>query len=155
MEDEIRHLFNNLKLLQVDLDHLQKSTRVQINAQMFQKANHKGMALLIHTLFCLFDDHHYRRQFSQCWFPYSMIEMREFKNVAEKIAMELSSKGKLGATDITRATLETASGIRVWSSLRNVSDAVLVDRLMKKPSIMGQGLPKYYLTAASSQLQSL
>ena len=61
MEDEIRHLFNNLKLLQVDLDHLQKSTRVPINAQMFQKANHKGMALLIHTLFCLFDDERYRQ----------------------------------------------------------------------------------------------
>ena len=148
MEDEIRHLFNNLKLLSVDLDHLQKSTRVPINAQMFQKANHKGLALLVHTLFCLFDDERYRQQFSQCWFPYSTIEMREFKNVAEKIAMELSAKGKLGATDITRATLETASGIRVWASLRTVSDAALVHRLIKKPSIVAQGLPRFYLTSA-------
>ena len=75
--------------------------------------------------------------------------MREFKNVAEKIAMELSGKGKLGSTDITRATLETASGIRVWASLRTVSDSALIDRLMKKPSLMGQGLPKFYITSAS------
>lgn len=77
-----------------------------------------------------------------------MIEMREFKNVAEKVAMELSAKGKLGATDITRATLETASGIRVWASLRTVSDAALCDKLMRKPSIMGPGLPKFNLTSA-------
>ncbi len=63
--------------------------------------------------------------------------MREFKQIAEKIAMELSNKGKIGATDITRATLETASGIRVWASLRTISDCALVDRLMKKPSLMG------------------
>lgn len=56
MEDEIRILFNNMRLLGVDLTLLQKSTRVQINSQMFQKANHKGMALLVHTLLCLFDD---------------------------------------------------------------------------------------------------
>lgn len=107
---------------------------------MFQKANHKGLALLIHTLFCLLDDSHdsnnYRQQFSVCWFPYSTIEMREFKNITEKIAIELTNKGKIGATDITRATLETASGIRVWTSLRAISDAALVDRLMKKPSLM-------------------
>ena len=75
--------------------------------------------------------------------------MREFKNVAERITIELSSKGKIGATDITRATLETAAGVRVWASLRTVSDAALVDRLMKKPSLMGQGLPKFYLTSVS------
>ena len=84
-----------------------------------------------------------------------MIEMREFKNVADKIAMELSAKGKLGATDITRATLETASGIRVWASLRAVSDAALVDRLMKKPSLMGQGLPRFHLKPVSAQIFSL
>ena len=85
-----------------------------------------------------------------CWFPYSTIEMREFKQVAEKIAMELSAKGKIGATDITRATLETASGIRVWTSMRAISDAALVDRLMKKPSLMGQGLPKFHLKNAAT-----
>ena len=79
--------------------------------------------------------------------------MREFKNVAEKIAMELSAKGKLGATDITRATLETAAGVRVWASLRTVSDAALVDKLMKKPSLMGQGLPRFYLTPVAHQAQ--
>ena len=60
MEEEIKYLFNNLKLLQVDLEQLQRSTRVPINAQMFQKANHKGLALLVHTLFCLFDDERIR-----------------------------------------------------------------------------------------------
>lgn len=56
MEDEIRILFNNMRLLGLDLTLLQKSTRVQVNSQMFQKANHKGMALLVHSLLCLFDD---------------------------------------------------------------------------------------------------
>lgn len=55
MEDEIRILFNNMRLMGTDLTLLQKATRVQINSQMFQKANHKGMALLVHTLLCLFD----------------------------------------------------------------------------------------------------
>lgn len=78
--------------------------------------------------------------------------MREFKNVAEKIAMELSAKQKIGATDLTRATLETASGIRVWSSLRAISDAALIDKLMKKPSLIAQGLPKFHLKSAVMQL---
>lgn len=81
--------------------------------------------------------------------------MREFKAIAEKVAMELSAKGKLSATDITRATLETASGIRVWASLRTVSDAALLDRIMKKSSIMGMGLPKFHLSSAQAQLTSL
>ena len=74
--------------------------------------------------------------------------MKEFKAVAERIAIDLASKGKIGSTDVTRATLETAAGIRVWASLRSVSDAALVDRLMKKPSLMGQGLPKFHLKSA-------
>ena len=53
------------------------------------------------------------------------------------------NKGKLGPTDLTRATLETAAGVRMWQALRAVSDAVLYDKLMKKPSIVGQGLPKF------------
>ena len=56
MEDEIRILFNNLRLLQVDLDALTKQYRVPVSAAMFHKANHKGMALLVHALLCLFDD---------------------------------------------------------------------------------------------------
>ena len=56
MEDEIKILFDNLRLLEVDLALIQKTNRVQINSQMFQKANHKGMALLVYTLLCLFDD---------------------------------------------------------------------------------------------------
>ncbi len=95
MDDEIKILFNNLRLMEVDLGLLQKSTRVQINSQMFQKANHKGMALLVHTLLCLFDEK-IKVAFTQCWFPYSMVEMREFKIVASKVADDLAQKGKLG-----------------------------------------------------------
>ena len=93
--------------------------------------------MLVHTLFCLFDEQAYHQMFSVCWFPYSMVEMREFKNVAEKITQELVNKGKLGPTDLTRATLETAAGVRMWAALRAVSDAALYDRLVKKPSVVG------------------
>ena len=43
-----------------------------------------------------------------------MVEMREFKNVTEKITLDLVNRGKLGPTDLTRATLETAAGFRMW-----------------------------------------
>jgi len=76
--------------------------------------------------------------------------MREFKNLADKIAIELAAKGKIGPTDITRATIETASGIRVWASLRALSDAALVDYLMKKSLLVGQGLPKFHLKNAAT-----
>ncbi len=35
MEDEIKILFTNLKLMSVDLVAVQKAARVQINSQMF------------------------------------------------------------------------------------------------------------------------
>jgi hypothetical protein len=35
MEDEIRILFDNMRLLGVDLVAIQKATRVQVNSQMF------------------------------------------------------------------------------------------------------------------------
>ena len=95
------------------------------------------MALLVHTLLCLFDEQGYHQMYSCCWFPYSMVEMREFKNVTEKITLDLVNRGKLGPTDLTRATLETAAGFRMWSALRVISDAALFDRLIKKPSIVG------------------
>ena len=37
MEEEIKILFSNMRLLNVDLDMISKTTRVPINAQMFQK----------------------------------------------------------------------------------------------------------------------
>ena len=79
MEDEIQILFTNIRLLGIDLDQLQKQYRVKINSQMFEKQNPKGMALIIHELLCYFDEDNYRPQFSVCWFPYTMVEMKEFK----------------------------------------------------------------------------
>lgn len=78
------------------------------------------MALLVHALLCLFDNDEgtYRQMFSVCWFPYSMVEMREFKSVAENILLELANKGRVGPTDITKAVLETAAGVRMWQALR-------------------------------------
>ena len=76
------------------------------------------MALLVHTLLCLFDaepsNGNYRQMFQVCWFPYSMVEMREFKNVADIIITELVTKGRIGPTDITKAVLETSAGVRMW-----------------------------------------
>jgi hypothetical protein len=47
-----------------------------------------------------------------------MVEMREFKSVAENILTELANKGRVGPTDITKAVLETAAGVRMWQALR-------------------------------------
>ena len=79
MEEEIQILFNTLRLLGTDLDALSKQFKVPIQSQMFVKSNPKGMALLIHTLLCYFNDEDYRQRFSVCWFPYTMIELKDFK----------------------------------------------------------------------------
>jgi hypothetical protein len=71
------------------------------------------MALLVHTLLCLFDEK-INAAFTQCWFPYSMVEMREFKIVASKVSDDLTQKGKLGPTDLTKGVMETAAGVRMW-----------------------------------------
>ena len=51
---------------------------------MFVKSNPKGMALLLHTILCLFDEE-FKTAFSTCWFPYTMVEMKEFKQTAIEI----------------------------------------------------------------------
>jgi len=95
------------------------------------------MALLVHTLLCLFDtdpvNGTYRQLFSVCWFPYSMIEMREFKSVAENIIVELVAKGRIGPTEITKAVLETAAGVRMWQALRSLSDYALLEHISRRP----------------------
>lgn len=58
-----------------------------------------------------------------------MVEMRDFKTVALKIVDDLVSKGRLGPTDLTKGVMETAAGVRMWQSLRAVSDAALFDQL--------------------------
>ena len=79
MEAHAHMLFSNLKLLEVDLEALQKQYRIPLLNSMFDKPNAKGMALLIHTLICKFDDDGYRPMFAGSWFPYTMVEMKEFK----------------------------------------------------------------------------
>jgi hypothetical protein len=111
------------------------------------------MALLVHTLLCLFDtdptNGTYRQLFAVCWFPYSMVEIREFKAVADNIIAELVAKGRIGPTDITKAVLETAAGVRMWQALRSLSDYALLEHMQRRPSILGQGIPKFSLSAAS------
>lgn len=106
------------------------------------------MALLVHTLLCLFDEK-IKNQFSQCWFPYSMVEMREFKIVAENVVQDLVAKGKLQSTDLTKGVMETSAGIRMWASLRSLSDAVLFDRIKKNGNLVGRGIPHFQLTAST------
>jgi len=62
---------------------------------MFLKSNPKGMALLLHELLCLFDKDEYTTMFSVCWFPYTMVEMKEFKSICMQISTELIKKGKI------------------------------------------------------------
>ena len=114
------------------------------------------MALLVHTLLCLFDSEEgtYRQLFSVCWFPYSMVEMREFKSVAENIINELAAKGRIGSTDITKSVLETAAGVRMWQALRQLSDHALLEHMQRRPSILGQGIPKFWLNEQDTLTKS-
>jgi len=43
--------------------------------------------------------------------------------------------------------METSAGIRMWASLRAVSDAVMFDRIKKNGNIVGQGIPNFLLTS--------
>ena len=91
MEEEIQILFNTLRLLGADLDALQKQYKVPMSAQMFTKANPKGLALLLHTLLLMFDGEpdDFKSSFAICWFPYTMVELKEFKACALTICNEV------------------------------------------------------------------
>ena len=121
-------------MLDVDLEGFQKQYRVQLNTQMFTKSNPKGMALIIHTLLCLFNEEEYTPMFSVCWFPYSMVEMKEFKQIALNICLELIKQGRFQSGIITKAVLESASGVRMWQALRSLSDYCIMDRMRKEHS---------------------
>jgi hypothetical protein len=102
---------------------------------MFAKSNPKGMALLVHTLLCLFDQEEFQPLFSVCWFPYTMVELKEFKSIALQISENLAREGRLqGNASLTKAVLETASGVKMWQTLRNMSDYCILDRLNKEYS---------------------
>lgn len=82
---------------------------------MFIKPNPKGMALILHTLICIFDDKNFRPVFSVCWFPYTIIELKEFKQLALTVCLEqLVQEGMLPPGLFTKAIIETASGVRLW-----------------------------------------
>jgi len=75
---------------------------------MFAKSNPKGMALLVHTLLCLFDQETIPQVFSVCWFPYSMVEIKEFKQIAMQVATDLAKQGLLPPGILSKAVLESA-----------------------------------------------
>ena len=90
MEEEIQILFNNLRLIGADLDALQKQYKVPLSSSMFLKPNPKGMALLLHTLLTSFDTENdengnIKSRFAVCWFPYTMIEIKEFKAIVLQV----------------------------------------------------------------------
>jgi hypothetical protein len=99
---------------------------------MFVKSNPKGMALLIHTLLCYFNDEDYRMRMSVCWFPYTMVELKNFKQVALEITGELVGQGRLQGGIVTKAVLESACGVKMWQSLRVLSDYCLVDQMNRE-----------------------
>lgn len=68
--------------------------------------------------------------------------MREFRKVAEEVAADLVTKGKISEADMTKGAMETATGIKMWTSLRAVSDAALYERIAKNSTIVGQGIPR-------------
>ena len=72
------------------------------------------MALLVYTVLCLFEPEKHTKMFSAYWFPYGLVELREFKIIASKICDDLCAKGRIGATDLTKGVMETAAGVRMW-----------------------------------------
>lgn len=96
MESEIQIFFNNIRLIGpklVDIESGSKQVRVPVNAQMFQKSNHKGMAIILYPLLCFFDEPFFRPMFDTCWFPYGLAEMKQFKQVCLDIALILEKRG--------------------------------------------------------------
>lgn len=83
-----------------------------------------------------------------------MVEMREFKVAAENVVQDLVAKQKLQSTDLTKGVMETAAGIRMWASLRAVSDAVLFDRIKKNGNLVGKGIPCFTLTSNLEESKS-
>ena len=60
---------------------------------MFAKPNPKGLALILHTLLISFDHSEegedIKGRFAVCWFPYTMIELKEFKAVALQVSQDV------------------------------------------------------------------
>ena len=58
-----------------------------------------------------------------------MIELKDFKQIALDIISELVAQGRLQGGIITKAVLESASGVKMWQSLRALSDYCLLDQM--------------------------
>ena len=72
------------------------------------------MALLLHPLLCIFDPIRYKSMLSVAWFPYSLVEMKEFKSLATEIMQELVTSKVMPTLVVSKAVLETASGSKIW-----------------------------------------
>jgi hypothetical protein len=53
---------------------------------MFQKSNHKGMAVILYPLLSFFDPENFKSLFNDCWYPYGLQEMKIFKQTCFEIA---------------------------------------------------------------------
>lgn len=51
---------------------------------MFQKSNHKAMAVVLYPLLIFFDPD-FKTLFNDCWYPYGLQEMKIFKQTCFEI----------------------------------------------------------------------
>ncbi len=64
-----------------------------------------------------------------------MVELKEFKACALTICNEvLVPQGRLQPNLITKALLETASGVKLWQALRTLADYALIDVMHRQYS---------------------
>ena len=127
--------------------------RVPISASMFQKANHKAMAVMLYPLLIFFDRKTFEPLFEKCWFPFALAEMKEFKITCLFVADELARRGIFPghhATPVvtavakgerpadvyqnnilTKQVLENASGVKIWHALREISDIAVEFRIQE------------------------
>jgi len=87
--------------------------RIPVTAQMFQKVNHKGMAVILHPLLCHFDKK-FEDLFDGCWFPYALAEMKDFKQTCFFISEELQKRGLFSHCILNKQVLENAQGSKMW-----------------------------------------
>jgi hypothetical protein len=72
-----------------------------------------------------------------------MVEMKEYRKVADHVIADLVKRNKIGENDLSKGVMDTGSGIRVWQSLRVVSDAALYDRLARDSAVISKGIPTF------------
>ena len=75
-DDEV--FFQNINLLGFDKDAQEKDFKIPIQRNMFNKANQKGLAVLLYFVLCSMNPE-FKGRYAMWWFPYSMSDMKEFK----------------------------------------------------------------------------